>query len=221
MTATVLLDLDGTLTDPFLGIGRCVAHALTELGLPVPGESALRRWVGPPLQHSFGAWFEALGAAADGERALALYRERFAEVGLYENTVYPGIPEALDDLVSAGATLRLATAKPEVFARRIVAHFGLGERLASVHGSSLDGARIDKVDLLAHVQAVHTLQPAQCIMVGDREHDARAARYHGMAAVGVLWGFGSTAELREAGAQRLISTPSELPGVLDDPGAGG
>jgi phosphoglycolate phosphatase len=105
----------------------------------------------------------------------------------------------------------LATAKPEVFARRIVDHFSLSQWLVGVHGSELDGQRSDKTELLAHIIEFHGLEPAHCLMVGDREHDAVAARNHGVACIGVLWGYGSRDELEAAGARRLIDQPSELP----------
>ena len=207
---TVLLDLDGTLTDPGTGIFRCIAYALETLGVSVPPERELGAWIGPPIQHSFANYLEAVGARAAGARAVDLYRERFAAKGLFENQVYPGIPELLAQLRSAGRRLLVATSKPRVFATRIVAHFGLDRWLQSVHGSELDGTRVDKVDLLQFIIESESLDPNHCTMVGDREHDMLAARYHGMAAVGVLWGYGSEPELLAAGAESLVTDPEQL-----------
>jgi phosphoglycolate phosphatase len=206
------------LTDPFKGIARCIEHALSELGLPVPDKHALRPWIGPPLLESFAAWFEYLGVSASPRQALALYRERFAGTGLYENEVYPGIPDVLRQLSDHGYRLILATAKPGVFARPIVDHFGLDRWLAGVYGSELDGRRTDKVELLQFILEREALEPGQCVMIGDREHDMRAARYHGMGAIGVLWGYGSDRELLDSGADRLVTEPQQLTTILDGSG---
>ena len=204
-----LLDLDGTLTDPFIGISRCIAHALENLGHRVPADNELRSWIGPPLQLSFRAYLESRGGG-DAERAVFLYRERFAATGLYENAVYPGLPEALADLKTRGFRLLLATAKPAVYARRIVDHFGLGALLDGVYGSELDGRRTDKTHLLAHLLAAENVHAGECIMIGDREHDMRAAVHHSMKSAGVLWGYGSARELLESGAERLLDCPADL-----------
>ena len=202
------------MTDPFPGISRCIVHALTELGLPIPDRDGLRRWIGPPLLDSFRDWFERKKIEADPDAALALYRQRFADIGLYENAVYEGIPEALDALVGAGHSLLLATAKPEVFARRIVAHFSLDRWLQQVHGSELDGRRGNKTELLQHILDEHGLDANLCMMIGDREHDMLAARHHGISAIGVLWGYGSEEELRASGAESLVREPQQLPGII-------
>jgi phosphoglycolate phosphatase len=207
--ANILLDLDGTLTDPYPGISRCIVHAIEEQGLPAPPERQLGDWIGPPLLESFARYFESLGEG-DADRALVSYRGRFTEKGLFENAVYDGIPDLLRDWQSQGKKLYLATSKPRVFAQRIVEHFGLDRFLSGVHGSELDGRRSDKVDLLEHVIRHEQLRPGECAMVGDRKHDVAAARYHGMRAVGVLWGYGSREELLAAGAERLAVDCADL-----------
>lgn len=201
-TSCILLDLDGTLTDPFPGISRCIVHAVEEQGLSPPPERQLGDWIGPPLLESFTRYFEHLGAG-DAERALSRYRARFSEKGLFENAVYEGIPQLLRGWRAKGKRLYLATSKPEVYAKRIVEHFRLDRYLSGVHGSELDGRRTDKVDLLEHVIRSEKLLPGECAMVGDRKQDVSAARYHGMRAIGVLWGYGSREELLAAGAECL------------------
>jgi phosphoglycolate phosphatase len=203
----VLLDLDGTLTDNYPGISASIVHALVSLGEPVPSEQVLRACVGPPLR---GSLARLLGTEAPDrvDLALARYRERFADVGWRENAVYPGIVEALRDL-GASAPLFVCTTKPEVFARRVVTHFGLDAHLREVYGPGLDGRHDDKAELLAHLVEQQSLDPARCVMVGDRVNDVRAARAVGTAAIGVLWGYGGIDELREADA--LIASPGELP----------
>lgn len=204
----VLLDLDGTLTDPREGILNCIRHALDGLGEPCPPDRDLERYIGPPLQASFRA---LLGVASPKvPRAVELYRERFSSIGLFENKVYPGIPEALRALRELGATLFVATSKPTVFAQRIIDHFGLAADIRSVHGSELDGTRSGKTELIAHVLAARNLKCGATYMVGDREHDIKGAKANGVAAVGALWGYGSRQELLDAGATRLCEKPDEL-----------
>ncbi|WP_376695983.1 HAD hydrolase-like protein [Wenzhouxiangella sp. EGI_FJ10305] len=204
----LLLDLDGTLTDPREGITRCIQHALERLDRPVPGQDELLGCIGPPLHASF---VELLGGdEALAHRAVELYRGRFGEVGLYENVPYPGIAEAMDTLRQRGARLFVATSKPTVYARRIVDHFGLDRNLEDVFGSDLDGTRSDKADLLAYITDCLALKPEATLMVGDRRHDMIGARANRIHPVGVTWGYGSRDELLEAGAARLLCEPQDL-----------
>ena len=147
-TRAVLLDLDGTLTDPRPGIVRSIRHALDRLRRPCPDDDVLATCIGPPLRGSFGRLLQTTDPACI-EQAMGFYRERFAEVGLYENEVYAGIPAMLDALGSTGGRLYVATAKPAVFAERIVRHFALDHHFAGVYGPDLDGHLDDKADLLA------------------------------------------------------------------------
>lgn len=204
---TLLFDLDGTLTDNYAGIAASIRHALACLGVPAPADAALRTCVGPPLRESFAR----LLGDADGalvERAIAHYRERFAEIGWQENVVYPGIAAALAALAAGGARMYVCTGKPEVFARRIVDHFGFTPHFRGVYGADFAGKYDDKAALMGHLVAVEGLAPAACMMIGDRHHDVRAARANGVGAVGVLWGYGSREELADADA--LVSAPDEL-----------
>jgi phosphoglycolate phosphatase len=204
----ILLDLDGTLTDPREGITRCIQYALQRLERPVPEQHRLLHCIGPPLHESFS---EMLGGNDElASRAVALYRERFGEVGLYENAPYPDIAEALEALRSGGARLFVATSKPTIYARRIVVHFGLDKWLEDVFGSELDGTRTDKSELLAYVAEQLGLSPGDTRMIGDRKHDMIGARNNGIQGLGVTWGYGSEQELLEAGATALLRTPGEL-----------
>jgi phosphoglycolate phosphatase len=144
-----------------------------------------------------------------------LYRERYSTIGLFENEVYPGVPEALVQLSSAGHLLWVVTSKPHVFARRILAHFDLLPFFAGVYGCELDGAFSDKGDLIAHALATEGLAANQTWMIGDRLHDVRAARRNGVTAVGVLWGYGSEEELREAAPAHLVRTLDELRALIN------
>ena len=208
MTAGALLfDLDGTLTDNFLGIARSIRYALERLGAGDPDEATLRRCVGPPLRVSFS---ELLGTdePAAIEDAIALYRERFADLGWRENVVYDGIPDALAALAAGPRPMFLCTSKPEIYARRIVTLFGLTEYLSGVYGADLAGRHDDKATLLAHLVRTERIDATRALMIGDRSHDIRAARLNGARAIGVLWGYGSADELREADS--LVRTPAEL-----------
>jgi len=209
----ILFDLDGTLTDPREGITRCIAHALARMGVEPPPPDELTFAIGPPLRASL-AKLLGTGSREAVERALAHYRERFADVGLYENAPYEGIDEALVALRGAGFPLFVATSKPRVYAERIVAHFDLHAHFEAVHGCELDGTREDKRDLLAHLFPSHGLDPARAVMIGDRGVDMAAARHHGASALGALWGYGSREELLEAGAQELLDLPSRIPGAV-------
>ena len=205
----LLFDLDGTLTDPFPGITRCLAYAMERVGVPAPPAEELRWCIGPPLKHSL-ARLLATDDAARLEEALVLYRERFGTRGLFENEVYDGIPDVLDALSEAGHALYVATSKAAVFARRIVDHFGLRPYFKAIYGSELDGTRADKTCLIAHILQEASLDTRATIMIGDRSYDMIGAKENGLLRCGVLWGYGSQDELERSGAQTVVATPSEL-----------
>ena len=207
----VLLDLDGTLTDPQTGITRCIAHALGAMGHTPPPTPELLFAIGPPLRGSFATLLNT-SDPAQIETAMALYRERFATIGLFENEVYNGVPKMLAKLHSAGYRLLLATAKPHVYAVRILEHFNLHLPFTGMYGAELDGTRQNKRDLLAHLLAREQLDANTCVMIGDRSHDIHAAQANGCASIGVKWGYGSAGELSDA--DRRCDTPNELPPVI-------
>lgn len=208
----IFFDLDGTLTDPKPGITRSIQYALQKLGHPaIPTEDELTWCIGPPLRASF---VRLLGAEAHADRAVSLYRERFSEIGLFENAVYDGIAEVLTTLSQSGQRLFVATSKPHVFATRIVEHFGLRHHFEHVFGSELDGTRVDKSDLLAYALKTVAVNPAKTLMIGDRSHDMVGAKNNGMRAIGVLYGYGSKDELLGAGASQICATPQAIPGCI-------
>ncbi len=204
---TVLLDLDGTLSDNFIGISQSIRHALAAMGVTDPGDAVLRTCVGPPLRESFARLLPD-AQPADVEQAIGHYRHRYRDVGWRENVAYEGVAEALAALAARGVRLYVCTSKPEVFATRIVAHFGFDAHVVRTYGADLDGRLDDKRRLLAHVLEREAIVAAQAVMVGDRHHDVRAALANDVRAVGVLWGYGHADEL--AGAQRLLAHPREL-----------
>ena len=208
---TVCFDLDGTLTDPKVGITNCIRYALERLGREAPPADELTWCIGPPLLQSFETM---LGDAAEAERALAFYRERFGDVGLFENEVYPGIPELLEACRVEGVRMFVATSKPAVYAERIIAHFGLSDFFEAVCGAELDGTRSDKTELLRWVLAEHGLDAAGSVMIGDRKHDIVGARNNGMRTIGVTYGYGSREELEEAGADCIAGCPGHIADAL-------
>src|SRR5262245_55715421 len=199
----IFFDLDGTLTDPKTGITRSIQYALQKLDLPVPSQDELTWCIGPPLRASF---VTMLGEAR-ADLAVSLYRERFADVGLYENKVYPDIEHVLAALKQSHGRLFVATSKARVFADRIIDHFLLRDYFEHVFGAELDGTRADKGDLLAYALENAGVDPRRALMIGDRSHDIIGAKKNGMNSIGVLYGYGSEQELIEAGASHICATP--------------
>jgi phosphoglycolate phosphatase len=200
----LFFDLDGTLTDPKPGITGSIQYALRKLDRPVPSQDELTWCIGPPLRASFVVLLRGEGLA---DRAVELYRERFADVGLFENSVYPDIEPVLVALSQSGGRMFVATSKPHVFATRIVDHFGLNSYFEHVFGSELDGTRVHKSDLLAYALRQADVDPSQALMIGDRSHDVVGAKSNGMDAIGVTYGYGSPDELTAAGARHLCASP--------------
>ena len=209
MTTSLFFDLDGTLTDPRTGITACIQYAMEKLGYAVPTQDDLLWCIGPSLLKSFATLVGEQNASA----GLALYRERFADIGWQENQPYAGIEQVLAQLNEAGHRLHIATSKPHVYASQIVDHFGFRPYFTKVYGSELDGTRVAKTDLLKY--ALNDSQsPARSIMIGDREFDALGARANDMRFVGVTYGFGSEQELTDAGATHMASTTMDLSTIL-------
>jgi phosphoglycolate phosphatase len=155
-----------------------------------------------------------LGAETSADHAVSLYRERFSDVGLFENAIYEGIDDVLTALGNSGHRLFVATSKPHVFADRIIDHFGLRHHFERVFGSELDGTRVDKGDLLEYALNEAAVDPSQTLMIGDRSHDMVGARNNGMGAIGVLYGYGSKDELIGAGASHVCATPAAILGCI-------
>jgi phosphoglycolate phosphatase len=202
----VYFDLDGTLTDPKIGITRSIRYALTKLDCAAPAEDELTWCIGPLLRASFRSM---LGSDDLADRAVTLYRERFGDIGIYENSVYPGVVAILSSLRASGRRLFVATSKPVVYASRIVEHFDMSRYFERVFGAELDGTRADKTELLDYALKASNVDRQHATMIGDRSHDMIGARNNGMTAIGVLYGYGSEAELIEAGAHEICASPHE------------
>jgi phosphoglycolate phosphatase len=207
MSRLVLFDLDGTLVDSAPGIAASVRAAVASLGLPAPSTAQLRAMVGPPLQDGFAVVFGLSGA--DVDRAVTAYRAHYTAGAMLEAPVYPGIPELLARLRAAGATLAVATSKPQQFAVRILGHVGLHRQFASVHGATLDGAVRHKDEVVAAALARHP-DARSPVLIGDRAQDVLGAAAHGLPCIGAGWGPADDGELEAAGAAEVAATPADV-----------
>ena len=207
----VLLDLDGTLTDPHEGITGSYRHALALTGHPVADDVDLSWVIGP------GIWanLDRLGVpASEADAVVAAYRERHLAVGLYQAVLIPGLAQLVADLDRAGVRLALATAKPESMGTATLLHFGLESHFTVIGGTPED-VRATKGEVVADVlERLGALDRARAVMVGDRRHDIEGAHENGLAAVGVGWGFAADGELEAAGADHVVASVSQLRALL-------
>ncbi len=212
---TVLFDLDGTLTDPEIGICRSVMYALEKAGMPVGPLESYHRYIGPPLLRSFEVFDGA--TPEEAQTLLGYYRERFSTIGLFENEVYPGIPELLRELKARDARVAVATGKPTVYSRQILEHFGLLPYIDFISGISLTSEPLDKCQtILKALYELGVTKKNDCVMVGDRSHDAIGAKMGGVDFIGVLYGYGDRAELESEGAGSFAASVDELRSILLD-----
>lgn len=208
----LLFDLDGTLTDPYEGITKSFQYALESFGIEEKQEN-LKRVIGPPLIDAFMGFYGF--PKEKGELAVAKYRERFSVVGLFENQVYQGIPEVLSALQREGKTLCLATAKPEVFAKRILEKFDLAKFFTVVVGAELDGTRNYKNEVISEVLKQLGNPPLEeVLMIGDRKQDIEGAKDCGVSALGVRFGYAEPMELERAGCTNFAETVEEMGAYL-------
>ena len=206
----ILLDLDGTLTDPKVGITTSARYGLAKVGHVVAEDVDLDWIIGPPLKASLA---KILNVELDddlAEQALIGYRERFSVTGLFENQVYPEVDVTLKSLKARGFNLFLATAKPTIYAKQILAHFNLSHYFDEIYGSELSGERTNKGDLIAYILDQEQLNPSECLMVGDREYDILGARRHGIETIAVEYGYGSAAEIDAAQPKARIQHFKQL-----------
>lgn len=210
---TLLFDLDGTLTDPKPGLTRSVQYALTQLGIVVPDLETLTPFIGPPLAESFSTFYNL--NATQTQQAIKHYRDYFAETGLYENSVYSGIPELLATLKTRGKRLVVATSKPTYFAKIILEHFHLTTYFELIAGSELNGARSNKAEVIAFALDKLSLPVTETpLMIGDRKHDILGAKQHQLDSVAVAYGYGPVAELLGASPTYLVHTVADLATLL-------
>ena len=213
MKKYLFFDLDGTLSDPAEGICGSVIYALKKGGYAAKEPEAYHGWIGPPLVPSFR---EELGVdEAEAYRLVELYRENFSDKGIFQNTVYPGIPELLRALKNSGKTLLIVTGKPTLFAERIVDYFGVADCFTKVCGIPMDNEAMTKAQTLQEALDFCGDPPlSECLMIGDRHHDVEAGHACGMESAYVLYGYGSEAEARECKADYVLSDVAALRALL-------
>lgn len=198
MINTVLIDLDGTLTDPKVGITTSARYGLNKIGHPIADDVNIDWIIGPPLKASLAKILNVSIYDDLAEQALLGYRERFAVTGLFENLVYPSVAETLKALNERGYNLYVATAKPTIYAKQILEHFNLAQYFKVIYGSELTGERTNKAELIAYILEQEKLKAEHCLMIGDREYDILGARKNGIETIAVEYGYGSNDELNEA-----------------------
>lgn len=208
----ILFDLDGTLTDPKMGITKSVAYALKKMKDWTVDINDLTKFIGPPLNESFTDFYGF--TLTESNRAIEFFREYFKAYGIYENEIYPGIKDLLKSLKDSGKVLAVATSKPTVFAEKIIEYFELEEYFECVVGSNLDGTRTKKKDVIETVLDILEIDSKEAIMVGDREHDILGAKAMCMSSIGVVYGYSIENELSDAGAEYIVDSVFELKNLL-------
>ena len=205
----VLFDLDGTLTDPGLGITNSVMYALKKFNIEVEDRTSLYKFIGPPLKESYAKYYHF--SDEESTRAVTYYREYFSVKGIYENVLYDGIAELLEKIKDSGRKVVLATSKPEEFAVEILRYFHIDHYFDFVAGSTMDGTRVRKADVIAYALESHGITDLSlAVMVGDREHDILGAKEIGLDSIGVLYGYGSREELENAGATYIAEHVADI-----------
>ena len=207
----VLLDLDGTIIDSAPGIIEGMRRAFADVQREVPDDDVLRSWIGPPVLRTFERELGAQGPDAVAQ-ANAAFREYFDAVGAHQTEPFPGMPEVLGSLDSAGAVIVVVTHKPLPLAELALASHELRALVRSVYAPPSPGVWVPKEDLFAAALAEHP--GLVMVAAGDRGGDVKAAAAHGVPSVGVTWGYGTAEELRDAGAVVLAATADELPAML-------
>ena len=210
MIKNILIDLDGTLTDPKVGITTSARYGLNKVGHPIADSENIDWIIGPPLKASLAKLLNVDVHDVLAEQALLGYRERFAVTGLFENHLFDDVADTLKKLKDQGYRLFLATAKPEIYAKQILQYFDLLQYFEYPYGSELNGDRTHKADLIAYILKQEQLNADECLMVGDREHDIFGARQNGIETIAVEYGYGSAQELDEAQPKARIKQFSQL-----------
>ena len=211
----IVFDLDGTLTDPKIGITSAIRFALSRMGYPEPPAEELLDWIGPPLFDSFIDKFSMTPAQA--LKAVDYYREYYSDRGLYENHPYQGVEALLKKLQADGVDLYVATSKPEVYARKILDHFGLSDYFRWIAGSTLDGRISRKEDVLDYLTDQCLIgREDSVLMVGDRRFDVEGARHAGFDSGAVLYGYGSREELEYCDPNYIFESPEHILKILEE-----
>ena len=214
----ILFDLDGTLTDSFPGICRCVKYALSCYGIQEESMDKMREFCGPPLMDSFQKIYNY--TYEEAEDLVRKFRQEYTVKGIFENSVFEGIPEMLQELRDAGREILLATSKPENLAYIVLNHFDLARYFHTITGADLrDDIRHSKADVIVETMLRHGIseeEKSQVLMVGDRRQDVLGAKACGLDCLAVYYGYAEEGELEEAGAEYIVNTVEELRRALLD-----
>ena len=211
----ILFDLDGTLTDPSVGITNSIMYAQEKMGLEVWARERLYIFIGPPLKEAFMEHFGL--SEQDATKTLEYYREYFSTKGLYENQICDGIKELLEDLKNTGKILALATSKPQQFAEKILEYFDISKYFDVVVGATMDGKLGKKSDVIAvTLQKIGANNLNKVVMVGDRCYDINGAKQNGIDSIGVLFVNNDPTELSESNATYIANTPKELLEIINN-----
>lgn len=209
----ILFDLDGTITDPKIGITKAVQYALAKYDIHEPSLDKLEKFIGPPLKDSFIDFYSFEEDKA--VEAITYFREYFSDIGIFENQVYAGIPELLKALRKENIILAIATSKPTVFAKRVLEHFELEHYFDVIIGSHLDGTRTDKAEVIKYVlKTLEINKHSEVLMIGDRKHDIIGAKKNGIDSIGVLFGYGSREEMEVNQPTNIVKSVKELEKLL-------
>ncbi len=209
----LFFDLDGTLTDSAEGITNSVAYALNKFGIIIEDKSVLTPFIGPPLVDAFMEYYEF--SEEDAKKATEFFRERFRDIGIFENKVYDGVTELLEKLKESGFELIIATSKPEPFAKRILSHFGIDKYFSLIVGATFDDKISSKTEVIKlALSKLGDVDKTKVVMIGDRNHDILGAKATGLDSIGVLYGYGSLSELTAAGATHIADTVLDIGKIL-------
>ena len=206
--SNVLCDLDGTLTDPYLGITNSVKYSLNKFDIIEEDDSKLKLFIGPPLEKSFMEYYDF--NKNDSRKAVEYYREYFSEKGIYENKLYDGIKIVLEELNKRNKNCVIATSKPETFANKIIRYFGIQNYFKEIVGSNLDGTLSEKENIIKYIIEKYKLQRNETVMVGDRKYDIIGANKNGIDSIGVLYGYGSKEELEKENPKYICNNVMEI-----------
>lgn len=213
MYETILFDLDGTLTDPGEGITNSVAYALNHFDIVVKDKTELYKFIGPPLQESFEQYYKF--SPKQAKAAVEYYREYYRDKGIFENLVYGGIEDLLKAIFDSKKQMIVATSKPELFARKILKHFGLAKYFSYIAGANMDGSRTKKNEVITYaLEKCKVTDYAKVVMIGDREHDVIGAGKVGIDSIGVLFGYGDYEELKRAGASYIAKNIEDIYAIV-------
>lgn len=213
MYEIILFDLDGTLVDSGIGVINSVIYSLKKYGIEVADREELNKFMGPPLHESFQDYYGF--SEEEAKTAVEYYREYYRDKGIFEYAVYEGIEDLLKTLSDAGKTIIVATSKPEVFAKKVLAHAGLSKYFAYIAGANLDGSRTKKDEVISYALGmVNAMDKSKAVMIGDREHDMIGAKKAGIDAIGILFGYGTRDELVRAGAKAIAKKARDIAELL-------